>query len=241
MSVSVARASELGRVAAGKSVGAAKSVGQPVAACHVADQVCGLMAGHPGGGDKQRPGGAFPAHYRHGAGGGAEGCLGDADDRHPKLGAGMRAQAGPGRRGPGRRIRRRSATSRRPDHPGPHAAAAVRAGRTARNGRAAPRPPARCGRTAYGERWYRRPPLRPPALRRRADSARPRRRTRLRSAACLLAPSTGCTTASVARDEPRHGQRIRACHGTARPGPAPEGTHICADLVPFPPVPGGFQ
>jgi hypothetical protein len=95
MSVSVARASWSGRAAAGKSVGAAKSVGQSLAACHVADQVGGLMAGHPGGGDKQRPGGAFPAHYRHGVGGGAEGCLGDADDRHPKLGVGMRAQAGP--------------------------------------------------------------------------------------------------------------------------------------------------
>ena len=32
----------------------------------MADQVRGLVAGHPGGGDIPRPSGAFPAHYRDG-------------------------------------------------------------------------------------------------------------------------------------------------------------------------------
>jgi hypothetical protein len=92
ISASAVPASWSGRAAAGKGVGAAEGIGQPVSACHVADQVRGLVAGHPGGGDIQRSGGAFPPYHRHGVGGRAEGCLGDADDRHPELGVGMRAR-----------------------------------------------------------------------------------------------------------------------------------------------------
>ena len=44
--------------------------------------------------DIQRPGGNFATHDRDGVGGDGEGCLGYADDRHPKLSMGMRAQAG---------------------------------------------------------------------------------------------------------------------------------------------------
>ncbi len=44
-------ASGAGQVAAGKGVGAAEGVGQPVAPSHVANQLGGVLAGHPGGGD----------------------------------------------------------------------------------------------------------------------------------------------------------------------------------------------
>jgi hypothetical protein len=44
----------------GEAVDPAEGVGQPVAACHAADQIRGLVAGHPGGRDIHGPGGAFP-------------------------------------------------------------------------------------------------------------------------------------------------------------------------------------
>jgi hypothetical protein len=55
------RASWLWWVAAGEGVGAAEGIGQPVVACHVADHVRGVVAGHPGGCDIQRAAGVSPA------------------------------------------------------------------------------------------------------------------------------------------------------------------------------------
>jgi hypothetical protein len=78
----------------GEAVDPAEGVGQPVAACHAADQIRGLVAGHPGGRDIHGPGGAFPPRDRHGVGGHTEGCLGYGDDRYPELGIRLGAQAG---------------------------------------------------------------------------------------------------------------------------------------------------
>lgn len=55
------RASWLWWVAACEGVGAAEGIGQPVVACHVADHVRGVVAGHPGGCDIQRAAGVTPA------------------------------------------------------------------------------------------------------------------------------------------------------------------------------------
>jgi len=46
----------LGQAMAGQGVGPAQGVGQPMPAGHVLDEVGGVGARHPGGGDVQRPG-----------------------------------------------------------------------------------------------------------------------------------------------------------------------------------------
>jgi hypothetical protein len=46
----------LGQAVAGQGVGPAQRVGQPVPAGHLPDKAGGVGAGHPGGGDVQRPG-----------------------------------------------------------------------------------------------------------------------------------------------------------------------------------------
>jgi hypothetical protein len=79
---------------AGQSVSPAQRVGQPVPAGHLPDEVGGVGAGHPGGGDVQRPG-RGSAQHRDGVGGGAERRLGHADHRDAELLAGPGAQAGP--------------------------------------------------------------------------------------------------------------------------------------------------
>jgi hypothetical protein len=79
---------------AGQGVGAAQGVGYPVRAGHLPDEVGGVSAGHPGGGDVERAG-RGPAPDRDGVGGGAEGGLGHADHRDAELGAGAGAQPGP--------------------------------------------------------------------------------------------------------------------------------------------------
>jgi hypothetical protein len=67
-----------------------------VAASHVADHVRGVVAGHPGGCDKQWVGGVLSAQYWHGVGGGGEGGLGHADHRDAEFSVRVRTQAGPG-------------------------------------------------------------------------------------------------------------------------------------------------
>ena len=84
----------LGQTAASQGVSPAQRVGQPVPAGHVPDEVGGVGAGHPGGGDVQRPG-RGSAQHRDGVGGGAEGCLGHADHRNAELLARPGAQPGP--------------------------------------------------------------------------------------------------------------------------------------------------